>query len=165
MTIIFYYFFLFWISTNLHHSQTILAEGLSDAAFWISTNLHHSQTGVNRPEKNATFWISTNLHHSQTSARALFSVAWFWISTNLHHSQTLAEAEKLPHSFGYLRIYIILKRYFCWHRCCRCFGYLRIYIILKQNQSHLSVSRVFWISTNLHHSQTSNSKMKCHHLH
>ena len=56
--------------------------------FWISTNLHHSQTEVNMRQIDKPFWISTNLHHSQTDCLIVLRLYVFWISTNLHHSQT-----------------------------------------------------------------------------
>ena len=52
-------------------------------------------------------WISTNLHHSQTDTSIRHTGMEFWSYTKLHHSQTYFKVFTL--SFGYLRIYIILK--------------------------------------------------------
>ena len=80
------------------------------SAFWISTNLHHSQTYRSADCTLYWFWISTNLHHSQTLHLIHIFRYKFWISTNLHHSQTSAEDIAVQQGFGYLRIYIILKQ-------------------------------------------------------
>ena len=81
--------------------------------------------------ENFKFWISTNLHHSQT--KHLFT-NWRWSFGYLriyiilkHFGQPTAA----PFCFGYLRIYTILKLFTSVTDCLICFGYLRIYIILK----------------------------------
>ena len=67
-----------------------------------------------------------------------YFIIWFWISTNLHHSQTPPDPHNSPLSFGYLRIYIILKLLVQLLFSSAGFGYLRIYIILKLDYGNLA---------------------------
>ena len=51
----------------LHHSQTILTTGITEAMFEYHLLLHHSQTSCFIPGPSKTFEYHLLLHHSQTS--------------------------------------------------------------------------------------------------
>ena len=97
---------MFWISTNLHHSQTHREMGRTvegvldiyeftsfsnpDPAAVYASNIYHGHAVL------SLFWISTNLHHSQTTQNGWITNTTvmyvrpylFWSYTKLHYSQT-----------------------------------------------------------------------------
>ena len=52
---------------NLHYSQTLNMDDISNIVFEYHLNLHYSQTESKNPKESGEFEYHLNLHYSQTS--------------------------------------------------------------------------------------------------
>ena len=133
--------------------------------FEYHTFLHHSQTIMGSIKISMLFEYHTFLHHSQTIRVPSILMLSFEYHTFLHHSQTYKRSKVFRNCLSTIHFYIILKLALGSTYCSSCLSTIHFYIILKlYSDSNRSVI-LFEYHTFLHHSQTSNSKMKCHHSH
>ena len=77
--------------------------------FYTSTNLQGSQTIVKNVSDNLKFYTSTNLQGSQTALPNAGTNKLFYTSTNLQGSQTPYITQTLTDSFTPLQTYKVLK--------------------------------------------------------
>ena len=165
-----------WNYTKLHHSQTVTFANRSLTMLWNYTKLHHSQTQLYRRSCVATalelYEITpfSNVHGGVRISTWCFGYLRIYIILKLMQMMVQRSI-----CFGYLRIYIILKLTL---RSGAIDGVLDIYEFTSFSNIHdsnpvrvlvldiyefTSFSNAnnnalalitFWISTNLHHSQT-----------